>query len=412
MLRGWIQRLNERIFSWFTYTPSTALPTPVSTDLAPDEPRVVHLVDLAIQEETGEPQSDGGNGQHRTPERYANALWLLGWTDGRLGKPHHFQEAVATAQATLLREQLRRQAHHARVVAEAHSATAKTLSDLRAQEWAAVQTDYNDLAAAQREDPSMFSRQVGFWFLFFGTLVFLADMPFAFIAAGAVDIATQARVPGGTASVTNLDQLFRYAGALWQPIAFALGLAGLTVMFKVFADAVHRWQRGKNRWLKALAWLFLFVAFLDVISTFVLVGIVRGQTAAGQVTPYTIALFIGLALIFPFVAGFCFSVAKITIQNAARLRSVQEVRSDLWSKYIAANEGLERAKAGVTQAIAEQEELDTTVFQKIASAIYQHGYARGRCAPETLHDQEGLYDRARRQMIRWIAMIPQGENSR
>jgi hypothetical protein len=411
MLRGWIQRLTERIFSWFMYTPRTALPTPVSTDVAPDEPRVVHLVDLAIHEETGEAASDGSNGEHRTPERYANALWLLGWTDGRLGERHHLQEAVATAQATLLREQLRRQAHHGRVAAEARHATAKTLADLRSEEWAEVQREYGELTTAQREDPSMFSRQVGFVFLLFGLLVFFADMPFAFIAAGAVNIATQATLPSGTVSVTNLNQLFTYAGALWQPIAFALGLAGLTVMFKVFADAVHRWQRGTNRWLNALAWLLLFVAFLDIICTFVLVGIVRGQTVAGTISPYTIWLFTSLAIIFPFVAGFCFSVAKTAIQNAARLRSVEEVRTDLWSKYMAANEGVERAKAGLTQANAEQEEFDTTIFQKIASAIYLHGYTRGRCVPETLHDQEGLYERARRQLIRWIAMIPQRENN-
>jgi hypothetical protein len=415
MIRGWIQRFTERVFSWFMYTPSTALPTPVSTNVAPDEPRVVHLFDLALRDEAGEAASDGSNGEHRTPERYANALWLLGWTDGRLGKHHRFQEAVVSAQGTLLREQLRRQANHAHVTAEARQATATTLADLRSQEWENVQSEYNALDAAQREEPSMFSKEVGFVFLLFGLLVFTADMPFAFIAAGAVKIATQATVPGptgGTVSVTNLDQLFRYAGLLWQPIAFALGLAGLTVMFKVFADAVQRWQRGSNAWLKTLAWLFLGVAFLSVISTFILVGIVRGQTVAGIVSPYTIALFTLLGIIFPFVAGFCFSVAKATIQNAARWRSVQEVRNDLWSKYVAARENLERAKAGVTQAIAEQEAVDTTIFQNIASAVYLHGYARGRCAPETVYANEGIYDRARRQLIRWVAMIPQAENGR
>jgi hypothetical protein len=411
MFRGWIQRLSERIFSWF-FTPRTGLPTPVSTDVAPDEPRVVHLFDLALHDETGEAASDGSNGEHRTPERYANALWLLGWTDGRLGERHRPQEAVVSAQATLLREQLRRQANHALVTAEARLATARALADLRSREWEDVRKEYDELTAAQRDDPSMFSKQVGFFFLLFGLFVFIADMPFAFLAAGAVNIATQANVPGGTASTTNLYQLFNYAGALWQPIAFALGLAGLTVMFKVFADAVQRWQRGRSRWLQGLAWFLIGLAVLGVIGTFVLVGIVRGQTAAGKVSPYTIPLFTALAIIFPFVAGFCFSVGKATIQNAARLRSVQDVRADIWSKYIASNEALERAKAGVTQATAEQEELDTTVFQKIASTVYLHGYARGRCVPETVHDQEGLYARARRQLVRWIAMIPQEENSR
>jgi hypothetical protein len=413
MLREWIQRLTERIFSWFMYTPSTALPTPVSTEVSPDEPRVVRLFDLALHAET-EAASDGSNGEHRIPERYANTLWLLGWTDGRLGKQAHFQEAVVSAQAALLQEQLRRQANHAHVTAEARLATANTLADLRSQEWETVKHEYSELDAAQREDPSMFSKEMGFVFLLFGLLVFIADMPFAFIAAGAVKIATQATVPGsgGTVSVTNLDQLFRYAGLLWQPIAFALGLAGLTVMFKVFADAVQRWQRGSNRWLKTLAWLFLVVAFLSVVSTFILVGIVRGQTVAGVVSPYTIALFTLLGIIFPFVAGFCFSLAKSTIQNAARLRSAQETRSDLWTKYIAASESVERAKAGVTQAIAEQDVVDTTIFQNIASAIYLHGYARGHCVPETIFDHESLYDRARRQLIRWVAMIPQTENGR
>src|SRR5438270_14067825 len=105
MLRGWIQRFTERIFSWFMYTPGTALPTPLPTDVAPDEPGVVHLFDLALRDESSEAASDGSNGEHRVPERYANELWLLGWTDGRLGKPDHFQEAVVSAQATLLREQ-------------------------------------------------------------------------------------------------------------------------------------------------------------------------------------------------------------------------------------------------------------------------------------------------------------------
>ncbi|HVI76856.1 MAG TPA: hypothetical protein VM715_01585, partial [Candidatus Acidoferrum sp.] len=370
---------------------------------------------LALRDESSEAASDGSNGEHRAPERYANELWLLGWTDGRLGKSHQFQEAVVTAHTALLREQLRRQANHSYVSAEARHSTAETLAGLRSQEWETVQRDFDELTAAQRENPSMFSKQVGFVFLLFGLLVFIADMPFAFIAAGAVKIATQATVPGSngaTVSVTNLDQLFRYAGLLWQPIAFALGLAGLTVMFKVFADAVQKWQREPNPWLKTLAWLFLGVAFLSVISTFILVGIVRGQTVAGIVSPYSIALFTLLGIIFPFVAGFCFSIAKATIQNAARFRSLQEVRSDLWAKYIAARENLERAKAAVTQAIAEQEVVDTTIFQNIATAVYLHGYARGRCAPETLYDSEGLYDRARRQIIRWVAMIPQLENGR
>src|SRR5204863_7207121 len=126
--------------------------------------------------------------------------------------------------------------------------------------------------------------------------------------------------------------------------------------------AVERpWVR---RFRAALRLVTLLMATAATIYAFYIIGRVRAALAAGA-PPKPLDkqyLFTALAILFPVVAAFCLSMARLCWQNAGRLSLASKEREKVWRRYRTAQEPYEKAQAARTTV---QSRLDAMNGQEI-----------------------------------------------
>jgi hypothetical protein len=285
-------------------------------------------------------------------EYYDDSLWRLGWTDGGLGvePPRDLIEAEATRTRY---ERL----NEARLAVNAASATERIAEQVFAnvrEDWERARFERDNLADERRRNPASFSPLLGRFYGIVAVLILIADLPLALLVSQTLSF----RAPTEAFAVT-------------------LGVAGLTIAFKLVIDAFASPHHSPTRSAGLGRTVLLSLVAGGTIVVLVLIGFIRA--AGPQASPtLSAATFTVMAILFPVVAAFCLSIFHLTHQNTVRMKAVAAAHEQLEANWMAAMRALEQAKAASEEARAKYAEIsEDENYANFSKALYRHGYERG-----------------------------------
>lgn|GEM_PF-6086138 len=360
-------------------------------------------------------RSDGSAGDPLHAARYEHGLWRIAWSDGRLGVNPYAQNELIRAQAAITR-----QTRIARVRADFDRA--KAAENFRKEDYERTQSDwghtdkeYKTVSAEQRRDPAGFSRLLSAVYFAFALFILVADLPLSLLVAEGLGVKLQ--ISGGNAH--DLLVLLRNWSTSWEAIAVSIGVAALTIAFKLIIDRMHiRDDESDSRWMRyARATLrvgTLATATVATIYAFYVIGRVRGFLATGKSPLFSDQqyLFTILAILFPVVAAFCLSMGRLCWQNAKRLRLADKERDKTWRRFRLAQEPYEAAQAARSAIESRLQAMtDHQIDEMFLRELYTHAFERGWAVPETRMPAAGLYDRCEHLIHRTLAQIEQLDNA-
>lgn len=360
-------------------------------------------------------RSDGSSGDPLLASRYEHGLWKIAWSDGRLGVDPDAQNELIRAQAAITR-----QTRIARVQAEFDKAKAaenfrKQDYDHAESDWQKAKKELDDVSAEQRRDPAGFSRLLTFLYVAFAVAILVADLPLSLLVAEGLGVKLQ--ITNGNAH--DLMVLLQNWSTSWEAIAVSIGVAALTIAFKLIIDQLHlrddeaekAWKRQLRNGLRIFT---LFAATVATIYAFYIIGRVRAALAAG-VQPRAFDrqyLFTVLAILFPIVAAFCLSMARLCWQNARRLSLAGRDRKKAWEGFRAAQEPFEAAQAARSEVESRLKSMnDELIDEMFLRELYTHAFERGWAVPETRMPTSSLFGRCEHLMHRALARIEQLDNA-
>ncbi len=389
-------------------------PTPVtetqSTPAPPAAQEFRFVLESKLIAEQPPQTSDGSEPDGLPPSRYEHGLWRAGWTDGRLGETPDPQLQLVASQGALTRAVRTADAKRKVADAEAEEKHQKFLADERKKEWDDIAGEYERVVSDRRQNAVAYSKTLAWVYLIFGVLIFLADMPLSFNVAPAlgVELRREPTEGGDAVSADNLTHLIQNFGALWEPFAVAVGIAALTIAFKIVIDKLHRPFRFGTWWSKSLLFAFMAATVGALVWAFVLIGQARASYDGSGPPVNSAALFTMLAIMFPVVCGYCFSMARAAWQNVAHYDRVAKEHGTAWSRHIETHLAYQRAAANTTSAREELKAVENDrVEEDFLRNLYLHGFQRGRCVPETLAQDASLYDRCESMLHHWLAQLSQ-----
>lgn len=285
-------------------------------------------------------------------EYYDESLWRLGWTDGRLGvePPRDLIEAEAT------RTRYKR-LNEARLAVNTASATERVAEQMLASvrdDWEKARFERDNLADERRRNPGAFSPLLGRFYGIIAILIFIADLPLALLVSQTLSF----RAPA-------------------EAFAVALGVAGLTIAFKLVIDAFASPHPSPTRSASLGRTVLLALVGGGTIVVLVLIGFIRA--AGPQASPaLTATTFTVMAILFPVVAAFCLSIFHLTHQNTIRMKAVAAAHERLEANWMAAMRTHEEARAASEEARAKYVEiLEDENYADFSKALYRYGYERG-----------------------------------
>ena len=413
----------RRVCAWVVHrsglqTQSTAIVTPLITQPGEETGALIPVFDLTSQvvDDNTQVRSDGSAGDPLHAARYDHGLWRIAWSDGRLGVDPEPQAQLIAAQAALTR-----QTRIARVEGDLQNATAA--ANLRGEEHSRAKTDWvnakgehDKVVSQQRRDPAGFSRLLGFIYFASAIIILVADLPLSLLVA---DAGLGIKLPSDTGNAADLRNIYQNLTTAWESIAVALGVAALTIAFKLVVDRLHIRDEDDERPSVRAFRIFLRVGTLVAaagctIYAFWIMGRIRAEAmqnntvdARDQRVLYTV-----LAILFPVVAAFCLSMGRLCWQNRARLSLAARELKKAWQQYRRAQPPYETAQA---EASAIQARLDAMKKQQIDEMflreLYTHAFDRGWAVPETRLPNASLYDRCEHLMHRALSRIAQFDNA-
>lgn len=372
-----------------------------------EAPRIVLEDDLNVG------PSDGNNGKYRRPAaRYDSREWDAGWTDGRAALRTDAHEQFLVSQAEYERHQEIRKARSERATARAAAQAFNNRLSLIEAELEPLRTYYKQLLERRHRYSSEASVPLGAMYLFFGTFLFLADVPLSVLVAEGLRIPTRARIPGTTRTVL-LSQIFTDTWLvleyLWEGVLLALGIALLGIIVKFFVDAViFRDEDEPPLTIKATAGISAAFALFLICTWFL--GALRADVSAGQpgVRPVSSEgwAFLLLTLTLPIAGGFCFSAGMRKLERAksyyftsARIWRLERRQRRAFEKYSQLSEQVSLLDATLG---AEGDGLAVS-RASLKKNLYRYGYARGRSVPETRDANETLYAFCKKTLDRMVA---------
>ncbi|HEX3069026.1 MAG TPA: hypothetical protein VHX14_10660 [Thermoanaerobaculia bacterium] len=391
-------------------TSAPALP-PTSVPLTLPELRFV-LESKLVAEQPPE-TSDGSSPDGLPPSRYEHGLWRAGWTDGRIGETPDPQLHLVASQGKLTRALRTAEAKKQLAAAESDAQHKRFIAEQRQKEWDDISTEHNHVVDDQRRNAVGYSKLLAWIYLLFGIGIFIADMPLSLKVAPALGVSTRQSPSNGgpPVSADNLSQLLYNLDTLWEPAAVAVGIAALTIAFKILIDKLQKPRRYETMLSKALLFLLLAAIFSAMIYAFVLIGQARAAHAGAGANVNRAWLFTILAIMFPLVCGYCFSMARAAFQNVAHYDLVTKQRAEAWVSHTEAHLAMKQADAAATGASEELKSIEGDhVEEEFLKNLYLHGYQRGRCVPETIDQQASLYDRCEALVHHWLANLQQSDH--
>jgi hypothetical protein len=415
-------RTVRRICSWIVSRGAdesrpVAVITPLITQPGEEPESPIPVFDLTshVVDDDKVVRSDGSSGDPLHAARYEHGLWRIAWSDGRLGVDPDAQNELIRAQAAITR-----QTRIAGVRAKLEKAQAaenfrKEDYDRAHADWEKAKKEHDDVSAQQRRDPAGFSRWLTWIYFLFAAAILLADLPLSLLVAEGLGV--QLQITDGNPH--DLAVLLRNWSTSWEAIAVSIGVAALTIAFKLIIDRMHiRDDDSEHSSLRhfrsGIRLVTLLAATAATIYAFYVMGRVRAALSAG-VSPEPLDkqyLFTALAILFPVVAAFCLSMGRLCWQNAKRLALAARERDKVWRRYRTAQEPFEEAQSART---AIQSRLDAMTDQQIDEMflreLYTHAFDRGWAVPETRLASASLYDRCEHLMHRALARIEQLDNA-
>jgi hypothetical protein len=420
---SFLSRIARRFCAWIVRRgaeerPVTVVITPLITQPGEDTESSIPVFDLTskVVDDNTIVRSDGSSGDPLHAARYEHGLWKIAWSDGRLGVNPDAQNELIRAQATITR-----QTRIARVRAELENAQAaenfRKEDYWRARsDWEGAKKEHDDVSAQQRRDPAGFSRLVPWLYIAFALAILVADLPLSLLVAKSlgVDVRTDAR---------DLVALLQDWSKSWDAIAVSLGVAALTIAFKLVIDRLYvRDDESESRAIRyvraTLRITVLVTATLATISAFFVIGRVRAFQMTSKDPNAAIPfedlqyLFTVLAILFPVVAAYCLSMARLCWQNAKRLRLAAKARDKAWHRFRLAQEPYEATQAARSAVESRLRAMSLEqIDEMFLRELYTHAFDRGWAVPETRLPTASLYDRCERLMHRALARIEQLDNA-
>jgi len=119
-------------------------------------------------------------------------------------------------------------------------------------------------------------------------------------------------------------------------------------------------------------------------------------------------VFVALAILFPVVAAFCLSLARVCFQNATRLALAKKGLNNAWKEH---RRALQPYLDAQSERIALEERRksmdDASIDETFLRQLYMHAFERGWKVPETRHAEATLYERCEILMHRTLARVDQ-----
>lgn len=415
------QRIAARVRDWFSGAhdvtpPAAVVVTPLISQNGAKADNTIPVFDLdsRVVDDAAIVRTDGSSGSPLHAARYEHGLWQIAWTDGRLGVDPEPQSQLIHAQAALTL-----QTRIAPVRAELENAkateNARRLDHERAEaDCEQAKTEHDSVSAQQRRDPAEFSRWMGWMYFCFAVVIMLADVPLSLLVAEALGI--KLSVPRG--NPRDLLNLLRYWNVSWEPWLVALGIAGLTVAFKLVIDRLYIRDDGSPKWESGTRAVVRIAVLVTAVAVTIYACYVMGNLRAIYTTPgHSSALrekrllFTMLAVLFPVVAAYCLSMARVCHQNASRLELAAKRLASAAGFHRAAVEPYEAARATRIATAARLDAINSdNIDEMFLRELYTHAYERGWSVPETRHAAASLYERCERLMHRSLARIEQFDN--
>jgi hypothetical protein len=343
------------------------------------------------------------------PTSFDDPEWRTGWTDGRVGIPS--QQAL-----DLYAHEAKRRLAARRAELEGRCKKAEVDHAAELQHEERVQADYGGVTDKFREierdrmdNPTSYSWPLGVFYLAVAVLLWIADVPLSLLAADGLGIRTNYE------ALSNLQTIRMTWTSLWEPLAFAIGIAALGLFFKFVADFFFKPRFAKLVAVKIVAGILL-VAVMAMVgyNLYVLAGLRTGvrqlqeaqrQAALGTTAVDVAALaremesranlsFVLLTLTLPTIGGICASAGWHRIQNALRYRTVMKEQGHAREELSKAQKAVHDAAATLATAKSTLESLPESSEDaaKAAQALYGHGFVRGFAIPETINNGRRLHE--------------------
>lgn len=355
------------------------------------------------------------------PTSYGEAEYLRGWTDGRLGV-----RAPTAAAVYRFRAGQWCSAYHVELVQrlEAVKATRDNARDRAERAREDADRVGEAFLAADRhrlESPTSYSWPLGVLYCVVAVVLWIADLPLSLLAADGLDIRTN------YGALANLETIRVNWTSMWEPLAFAIGIAALGLFFKFVADFFFKPRLHQNLAMKILSavlviglialvtWNLYYLAQLRTgikslheamrTSANGTPADVQGLTATMQTQAGM--SFILLTLTLPIIGGICASVGWNRIQNTNRYRVLKNNRRELRAtadELADTQRSAEAVVRTIENEVASVRQLDPEMVAQAALDLYEQGFVRGRLVPETVHNGRRLHERAQFVVKRFLGI--------
>lgn len=382
--------------------------------------------------------SDASNAQHtKPPAEYKDNIWQLGWTDGRYGQPKKTTQDILHHQTRLERiESIKKD--------QLEIAKWRSLKKTKEEQRQRLESRFNqvnkeytrlwDIVSNIKDDGSIILAGI---YLTISILLLLADVP---LSLSLVTVAFKL--------VSN--------GILGQfgPYFLAIGIAFSGIFIKYFLDEVIFAPRiEEKKQPQTLKKVSLWIVLGFYIFTIIVLGVFREQTYIRKEVErnyplvanesdqkkledketelkerrqrafeksqsehlFTELAFVVITLMLPLIGGITFSAGWYRLQKAVdkytnrlKLKLIKYSYSRLEKKLnIVSREFYEAAE--MLTSVDSNHKLEAEMFEEedslagLLQNLYAHGYERGSNIPETLNNNESLYERCRTSLEKLLA---------
>lgn len=368
-------------------------------------------------------RTDNSSGEPE-PTSFDDPEWRIGWTDGRVGVPSQHalklyefeaERRLASARAQLEGERTKARVDHTAELS--HQQLVQAVYD-------GVSERFRDIEKDRIDNPTSYSWPLGVFYLAVAIVLWIADVPLTLLAADGLGIRTNYE------ALSNLQVIRATWTSMWEPLAFAIGIAALGLFFKFVTDFFFKPRFAKRLSVRITAGILLAGVMAMVgYNLYVLARLRTGvrqlqeaqrQAALGVTSIDIPALaqemesranlsFILLTLTLPTIGGICASAGWHRIQNAIRYRTAEKEHERAHEKLVAARKSVHAAAAILATANASVENLPSSSqgAAEAAQALYGHGFVRGFAIPETIHNGRRLHEQVGAVLRRLVAVREQ-----
>ncbi|HUP60885.1 MAG TPA: hypothetical protein VNA69_10750 [Thermoanaerobaculia bacterium] len=353
-------------------------------------------------------RSDNSTGEPE-PTSFDDPEWKTGWTDGRVGIPSQHVLKLYEFEAKRRLADVR-----AKLEGEKTEANVNHQAELQNQQlvdgdYRGVMDKFHDIEKDRIENPTSYSWPLGIFYVAVAVILWIADVPLTLLAADGLGIRTNYE------ALSNLQVIRATWTSMWEPLAFAIGIAALGIFFKFVTDFFFK-PRLAKRLVVRIAAGFLLVAVMAMVgyNLYVLARLRTGvrqlqeaqrQASMGVTSVDVGALaqdmesranlsFILLTLTLPTIGGICASAGWHRIQNSIRYKTAEKEHERAREEHVAAQKLVHNTAAALATANAKLWNLPASSegAAEAAQALYGHGFVRGFSIPETIHNGRRLHE--------------------